>query len=318
MKTKNLNNNKTIPMIGLGTWLSKPNEVYNIVKEAIKIGYRHIDCATVYGNEDEIGRALKEVMDEGIVKREDLFITSKLWNNSHARVDVVPELERSLKDLQLDYLDLYLMHWPVAIKKEVGFPQKTEDYISLEELPILETYKGMEDAYKKGLTKSLGVSNFSIKKLDQLINEAEVKPVMNQVELHPYLAQNKLVNYCNKNGIALTCYCPLGSAGRPAEMLASDEPLLIEDATIVELAKKYQKTPAQIILNWSILRGTIVIPKTVTPARAKENLESQDFELVSSDLKIIDQLDRNYRYVNGRFFTPEGGPYTYENLWDEA
>ena len=317
MKKLKLNNEIEIPMIGLGTWLSRPNEVYNIVKEAIKLGYRHIDCATVYGNEDEIGRALKEVFSEGIVTRE-LFITSKLWNNRHERNDVIPALEKSLNDLNLDYLDLYLMHWPVAIKKEIGFPQGPEDYISLEELPIIETYRGMEEAHKKGLAKSLGVSNFSKKKLSQLIKDATVKPTMNQVELHPYLSQIDLLNFCVENGIALTCYSPLGSSGRPKEMLASNEPLLIEDPIVLELAKKYNKSAAQIILNWSVARGTVVIPKTVTPSRAKENLESSDFELNQEDIKKIDGINKDYRYVNGRFFTPDNGPYTYENIWDEG
>jgi alcohol dehydrogenase (NADP+) len=317
MKMKRLNNDIEMPTLGLGTWLSEAGDVYKIVKSAIKDGYRHIDCAACYGNEKEVGQALSELFEEGVVSRSELFITSKLWNNAHAPADVLDALKSTLSDLKLDYLDLYLIHWPVAFKKEAFFPETNEDYISLEELPIIDTYKEMEKAVQAGLVKSLGVSNFSIKKLGDLISKANIKPVVNQVENHPYLSQNSLLEFCNTNEIALTCYSPLGSSGRPPGMLAENEPSLLENKIINDLASKYQKSPAQVILNWSMSRGAIVIPKTVTAHRAIENFESQNFEMDSSDIDQISTLDENFRYVNGSFFTPEGGIYTLANLWDE-
>jgi alcohol dehydrogenase (NADP+) len=316
MKTTTLNNGKTMPCLGLGTWLSGPGEVYNIVKSAIKDGYRHIDCAAVYGNEKEIGQALSEVFSEGIVKREELFITSKLWNNAHAKKNVMPALKQTLSDLQLDYLDLYLIHWPVAFKEDVSFANTPEEYISLDDLPIIETYTEMENAVTQGLIKSIGVSNFSIKKLEDLIDKSKIKPTVNQIEIHPYFNQKEMLTFANKHNVKLTCYSPLGSSGRPPGMLADNEPSLLDNDVIIELANKYNKSAAQIILNWGLSRGTIVIPKTVTPKRAIENFASQDFELESNDMEKIDNLEKGFRYVNGSFFTPAGGPYTLENLWD--
>ncbi len=317
MKTKTLNNKLSIPMIGLGTWLSKPGEVYEIVKSAIKSGYRHIDCAAIYGNEHEIGKALSELLTQGVVKREELFITSKLWNNAHKAGDVIPALKKTLLDLNLEYLDLYLIHWPVCFEPNVIFPETKDGYVSLEELPIIETYTAMEEAVNLGLVKSLGVSNFSAKKIKDLVEKAKIKPVMNQVEMHPYLNQAKLLEICNDLNVAVTCYSPLGSSGRPDGMLADNEPSLLNNELIKKLSLKYEKSKAQILLSWALSRGTIVIPKTVTPSRAIENFQSQDLELEAGDIKLIDQLDCHFRYVNGSFFTPEGGAYTLSNLWDE-
>jgi alcohol dehydrogenase (NADP+) len=317
MLTKTLNNGNIIPVVGLGTWLSQPGEVYSIVKTAIEEGYRHIDCAAIYGNEEEIGKALSEVLSEGIVKREELFITSKLWNNAHANENVMPALQKSLNNLQLDYLDLYLIHWPVAFKEEVMFPESIDEYIALEKMPIIDTWRAMETGVEKGLIKSIGVSNFSIKKIEKLVSLATIKPVINQVELHPYLQQNALLASCKKHNVLLTGYSPLGSSGRPAEMTAESEPSLLDNKVILQIAKKNNKSPAQIILNWALTRGTIIIPKTVTPARAIQNFSAQNFELSETDMNSINELDVNFRYVNGGFFTPEGSPYTLANLWDE-
>lgn len=317
MRMKKLNSGYEMPMLGLGTWLSEPGQVYNIVKEAIKSGYRHIDCAAVYQNEEEIGKALSEVLAEGIVKREELFITSKLWNNAHHPQNVEGALKKTLSDLKLDYLDLYLIHWPVAFKEDVFFPEDASGYISLEELPIIDTWTAMEACVEKGLIKSIGVSNFSAKKLEDLISKAKIKPAVDQVEMHPYLSQSEFHTFCKNHDIAITCYSPLGSSGRPDTMKADNEPSLLENPTILEIAKKYDRSAAQVILNWSLSRGTIVIPKTVTPSRAVQNFEAQNFELEASDIEAINGLDRHFRYVNGSFFTPDSGPYTVQNLWDE-
>jgi len=224
MKSYQLANEDTIPALGLGTWKSEPGKVYEAIQTAIQIGYRHIDCAPVYKNEPEVGQALKEAITSGIVKRSELWITSKLWNNAHESEEVIPALQQTLLDLQLDYLDLFLIHWPVVLKKEVSFPQKAADYLSLEEVPIAETWQAMETALKQGLCKHIGVSNFSQRKLAALRNDCTQKPEVNQVESHPYLQQKDLLDYCNSEGILLTAYSPLGSGDRAQGMKKQDEP----------------------------------------------------------------------------------------------
>ncbi len=315
MKTLTLNNGNTIPQFGLGTWKSEPGQVKNAVKAALTIGYKHIDCAPIYGNEKEIGEGLNESFAESVVKREDIFITSKLWNSRHHKDDVVPGLQQTLQDLQLDYLDLYLIHWPVAFKPDVNFPENASDLLPLSEVPLIETWQGMEQAVKEGLVKNIGVSNFSIKKLDNIINNCHIKPSMNQVECHPYLQQDELLTYCNKNDIALTAYSPLGSNDRPQFIKQENEPILLENKVIKNIAQKHQATPAQILIQWAIERGTVVIPKSVSPERIKQNYEAQNISLDREDMETIKTLNLNYRYVDGSFFALPNSSYTVESIW---
>lgn len=315
MKTLKFSNGDTVHAIGLGTWKAKGNELKKAVKDALYAGYRHIDTAKNYGNEEIIGEALAEVFAEGDIFREDVFITSKLWNDAHVEGQVIPALQESLKKLRLDYLDLYLIHWPVAFRHGVDFPKKPDEYLSLEEAPLIDTWKQMEEAKRNGLTKHIGVSNFSIKKLKDLISKASIQPEMNQVELHPLLQQNDLLEFCKKKNILVTAYSPLGSGDRAKAMKADDEPNMLEMETIREIAKKHNALPAQVLIAWHNHRGCAAIPKSVTKQHIISNFLAADVSLTDEDMKKIARLDRHYRFITGKFFEePSKG---YVNIYDE-
>ncbi len=315
MKTLQFENKDKMQAIGLGTWKAKGNEVKKAVKDALHAGYRHIDTAAAYGNEQDIGEALAEVFAEGKINREDVFITSKLWNDSHQEGFVIPALQDSLKKLKLDYLDLYLIHWPVAFKNGVGQPKNANDYLTPEEAPISETWKQMEKAKNSRLARHIGVSNFSKKKLKDLISKAEIKPEMNQVELHPLLQQDDLLDYCKSENIFVTAYSPLGSGDRSEDMKGKDEPSLFEIDTIAEIAKKQQGSKAQVLLQWHLERGCAAIPKSTSAEHIKSNFQAADITLDEDDMKNIAKLDKHSRFITGKFFEePSKG---YENIYDE-
>jgi alcohol dehydrogenase (NADP+) len=302
MRTSSLPDGSVIPALGLGTWKSRKGEVAGAITAAIDIGYRHIDCAAIYGNEREIGDALREAVAAGRVARDELWITSKLWNDAHGAEHVEPALRRTLDDLQLDALDLYLVHWPVALRPGVIVPEKPEDFRSLEDVPLTETWGAMEACQRKGLCRHIGVSNFSAAKLRSLLATATVRPVMNQVEAHPLLQQNDLVELCRREGVLVTAYSPLS---------------LLEHPAIGAIAERRGLSSAQVLIAWAINRGTVCIPKSVDPGRLRQNFEAADVELDEQEMASIAALDRHFRYVTGAFWEMKGAPYTVAALWDE-
>ncbi|PNF24354.1 1,5-anhydro-D-fructose reductase, partial [Cryptotermes secundus] len=238
--TVKLNNNYDFPVIGLGTYnAGKEGEVEQVVKDAIDVGYRHIDGAMVYENEKEVGAAINAKIAEGVIKREDIFVTSKLWNTYHKPELVQQGLRKTLADLGLKYLDLYLMHWPFAFKEgEVLMPKDENGQLIPSDVDYVDTWKEMEECVKSGLTKSIGLSNFNSEQIQRVLDIATIKPVVNQVECHPYLNQSKLIAFCKERGIVITAYCPLGS---PNSIARADFPAPLKDPTLQEIAKKHGK-----------------------------------------------------------------------------
>lgn len=315
MKTVTLNDGNTMPALGLGTWKSREGDAYRAVKEALRVGYRHIDGAWIYQNEEEVGRGIREAIADGIVKREDIFLTSKLWNSFHAPEDVEKGCRETLNALGLDYLDLYLMHWPVAFRPGKMMPQSQEDFWPLTEMPVAETFKAMIKLQEQGLVKSVGVSNFGITRLEQLISESRYTPAVNQVELHPYNPQNELLGYCQEKGIYLTAYSPLGSSDRPDSMKASDEPPLLDNAIVKDTAAEEGITPGQLLIAWAINRDTSVIPKSVNPSRIAENFAIASHRLSPKARAALDRIDTRFRYVQPKDWFLPGVTYTGADFW---
>ncbi|KDQ52165.1 hypothetical protein JAAARDRAFT_40515 [Jaapia argillacea MUCL 33604] len=278
--TITLNNGTKIPAIGLGTWQSKPGEVKSAVEYALKeAGYRHIDCAWAYGNEKEVGDGIKA----SGVPRSEIFITSKLWGTFHTKVEEC--LDQTLAKLGTDYLDLYLIHWPIPLNpngNDPVFPKLPDGTRDIDHAwDLKDTWKQMEAVYKKGKVKAIGVSNFSEKKLEEILPTAEVVPAANQLELHLYNPQHKLLAYLKSKGIVAQAYSPLGSTNTP----------LFADETATELAAKYQLQPADILLGYLLAKGMVVLPKSVTPARIASNFKGAIAALEKLDQADVERLD---------------------------
>ncbi|GMY05615.1 NADP-dependent D-sorbitol-6-phosphate dehydrogenase [Fagus crenata] len=294
-----LNNGFKMPMVGFGVWRVEGKDMRNLITNAIKIGHRHFDCAADYKNEPEVGEALAGAFRTGLVKREDLFITTKLWNSDHGHV--VEACKDSLKKLQLAYLDLYLVHFPIATKHTgVGTTDSALDEDGVLEIDtnvsLETTWHAMEDLVSMGLVRSIGISNYDIFLTRDCLAYSKVKPAVNQIETHPYFQRDSLVKFCQKHGICVTAHTPLGGAVANTELFGSVS--CLDDPVLKGLAAKYKRTVAQIVLRWGIQRNTVVIPKTSKLERLKENFQVFDFELTKEDMDLIKSLERNYRINN--------------------
>lgn len=314
MKTFKLHNGHPVPAIGLGTWKMEGESAKDAVSTALELGYRHIDCAAIYQNESDVGAAFTDAFAGGL-SRYDVFVTSKLWNDSHRPEHVRPALEATLSRLGTDHLDLYLIHWPVAIKHGKWLPESGEDFVSIEEVPLIETWQAMEECHKAGLCVSLGVSNFNVGRLQDLIDNGTVPVAVNQVECHPFLPQTELKDFCESNSIQLVAYSPLGSGDRPDRMKGEDDPVLFDQEVVGQIAEKHSMSKGQVLLSWATTRGTIAIPKSTNRQRLADNLAAGEFELPAEDLEAIDSIGIDHRYVHGKFFELPGSPYTAEELW---
>lgn len=282
-----------MPIIAYGTFRSAAGECGEAVLNAIRAGYRHFDCAHIYGNEKEIGIALKQAFDEGLVKREDLFITSKLWN-SDQHVDIVPKAcENTLKNLQLDYLDLYLIHFPVCWK-HTGIETPGWGASELGDTPLIDTWRAMEGLVGKGLARSIGVSNYPLLLMHDLTTQAKIQPACNQIEAHAYYQRPSLVNYCLSRNICVTAHTPLGGGVLNAETWGT--PIPLKDPVINEIASAHKKSAAQVLLRLLLQKGIVVLPKSNKPHRMAENFNILDFSLTDEDMKKIEELDKYVSY----------------------
>ena len=315
-----LNDGSQIPVIGLGTFGSdhvSGEEVATAVRDAATMGYRHFDCASVYGNEKEIGRALQDVQSQGVA-REDLWITSKLWNDEHDKAVVAEACKRSLADLQLDYLDLYLIHWPfpnyhppncdVTSRSSNAKPYLHERY--------METWGVLEDLKREGLVRSIGTSNMTVAKLELLLRDASVKPAVNEMELHPHFQQPELFDFVVSNGIVPIGYSPLGSPGRPERDRTPEDTVDMEDPVVLSIAERLGVHPATVCLKWAVQRGNVVIPFSTNPKNYLSNIRAMVSDpLTNEDMVAMATIDRNSRLIKGQVFLwKEDQPW--EDLWD--
>jgi D-xylose reductase len=304
--TLTLNSGASLPSVGFGFWKVDRPVAAETTVQAIRAGYRHLDCACDYGNEIEVGQGIQNAISAGLCKREDLWITSKLWNTYHSSEHVQAACRKTLNDLGLEQLDLYLIHFPIAQKFvpfDVRYPpgwffDPAAEKPRMEEVhvPVSETWRAMEQLVDDGLVKHIGICNFGTSLLRDLLSYARVRPSVLQVESHPFLVQSKLLRYCHQEQIEFTAFSPLGAASYYSLGMASLSESLLDNPVVQCIGLEKGKSAAQVLLRWGIQRGTSVIPKTLNPERMAENLNLFDFELSPSDMDAISALDRGRRF----------------------
>ena len=301
-----LNTGDQIPAIGLGTWKIPKGSASAVVAQAVRIGYRHLDCACDYGNEAEVGQGIRVALAQGRCRRQDLWITSKLWNTYHSAEHVRPAAERSLVDLGADYFDLYLIHFPISLRYvpfEVRYPPEwvhdfQAEHPSMEPVavPISETWQAMQELVHAGLVRNLGVCNFGCALMRDLLAYAEIPPAVLQIETHPFLTQEKLLRFCQEAGIVVTAFSPFGAQSYLQLQMASPNEAILRHPVVLDIAMRCERSPAQILLRWAIQRGTAVIPKATASEHLQENLAVFDFELSPNAMHALDQLNIGRRF----------------------
>jgi alcohol dehydrogenase (NADP+) len=310
----------TMPAIGLGTFGSDQAshlQVADAVRGAAEVGYRHFDCAAVYGNEDFIGEALKDVMASGI-GREELWITSKLWNNKHAEDDVIPAFKQSLADLGLEYLDLYLIHWPFPNHHAKGVDVNSRDHHAVPYIHAnyMKTWRQLEKLVDMGLVRHIGTSNMTVAKLELLLNDARIKSAVNEMELHPHFQQPQLFKFLNDNGMEAIAYCPIGSPNRPERDRTPEDTNPLEDPIILSIAQRLNLHPATVCIKWAIQRGQTPIPMSVNRKNYLANLQAAITEPLSeADMAAIAGIDKHCRLIKGQVFLWKENQ-DWQDLWD--
>ena len=316
---------QTMPAVGLGLWKLEPNEVAEAVYNAIKNGYRHLDSAADYGNEQQVGEGIARALKDGLCSREDLWITSKLWNTFHRKEYVQQACEKSLSDLGLDYFDLYLIHFPIALQyvdindryppEWIFNPQDDNPTMELDSVPLSETWAAMESLVENQLARQIGVCNYSAVLLNDLMSYARIKPAMLQIESHPYLTQDALIRTAQSYNIAVTAFSPLGALSYVSLDMASKGDSVLTETVVIKAAERASVTPAQVVLRWGLQRGTAVIPKTSKPERLVENLSLSGFNLTDEEMDAISALNENRRFNDpGKFC--EGAFGTFHSIYD--
>ncbi len=318
--TKKLYTGARMPGIGLGTFGSdrnSPLQVADAVRGALRVGYRHIDCAAVYGNEAEIGKAFEEAFTEGLA-REDLWVTSKIWNDMHGKGDVLLSCARSLRDLRLEYLDLFLIHWPFPNYHPPGC---TVDNRSADAQPYIhenymKTWRQMERLVTMGLVRHIGTSNMTIPKMKLLLRDATIKPACNEMELHPHFQQPEFFQFCLANNVQPVGYCPVGSPNRPDRDRTPEDTSPIDDPVVVAIAGRLNVHPAVVCLKWAVQRGQIPIPFSVKRTNYLSNLQGIVRDpLTPEEMKAMSGIDRNCRLIKGQVFLWKENQ-SWEDLWD--
>jgi D-xylose reductase len=316
---------KSMPTVGLGLWKIDPGAVADAVYQAVKVGYRHLDSAADYGNEKEVGEGIALAITDGLCSRDELWVTSKLWNTYHRREHVEAACRKSLEDLGLDYFDLYLVHFPIALSyvdfndryppEWIFDPEAENPGMRLDAVPLSETWGAMEKLVEVGLCRQIGICNYSTSLVHDLMSYARIKPAMLQVESHPYHTQEALLRTAQQYGIAVTAFSPLGALSYVSLDMATANDSVLTAPVVVAAAQRIGATAAQVVLRWGIQRGTAVIPKTSNPQRLVENLHLSELSLNEDEMAAISALNQNRRFNDPGHFC-EAAFNTFHSIYD--